>query len=64
MLSHGRHELNDRYGTPLTFELVEEGLKVKSAGEDKEWDTEGDLWVIRHYDGTLESCFSKIAVEM
>jgi len=59
-----RFGLNDRYGTPLTFELVEEGLKVKSADEDKEWDTEDDLWVIRHYDGILESCFSKTAVEM
>ena len=46
---------NDIYGTLARYELLEDiGIKVTSAGADKIFDTDDDIWIIKHFDGSFE----------
>ena len=44
----------DAYGTEVKFELTDEGLKVMSAGTDKEFGTDDDTFYLRKYDTKID----------
>jgi len=48
------NKLYDRYENEIKFELILGGLKATSAGYDRVFDTDDDIWAIRYLDGKFE----------
>ena len=54
---HGKQDDNipyDAYGTPIRFEILDDGLKAISAGADKEFDTDDDIVYINGIEIQME----------